>query len=315
MNNNVNSYYECLNIDKYTSDEDMKKAYKFLAKKHHPDKGGDILEFQKVNTAYEYFSNTKISNKEKVIHNKFNDDEMNSFFDNISTNVQQVFVNLSLNDIIYGAYKEYQIIKKNVCVTCNATGIYNYTYNTIQCKSCKGIGKYINDDCIKCEGKGIYVLNNINCKICFGKCFLENNVNDKIYIKPGSNHNQIINIHNSLKVILQHKYDTTNIKVQNLHINIYFDITLSDILLGFKKSIHIGYEEYNIISLKYFDFTKPVKFNKKGISNIGDIIVHFKVIYDDIQTKTYVKFGKALNNILGKSSNIIDTYDNILMIS
>jgi DnaJ-class molecular chaperone len=45
-------YYNTLGITKDANAEDIKKAYRSLASKHHPDKGGDTATFQKVQEAY-----------------------------------------------------------------------------------------------------------------------------------------------------------------------------------------------------------------------------------------------------------------------
>jgi DnaJ-class molecular chaperone len=48
--------YDVLGLDKGASDADIKKAYRKLAMKHHPDKGGDPEQFKKIQAAYDVLS-------------------------------------------------------------------------------------------------------------------------------------------------------------------------------------------------------------------------------------------------------------------
>ncbi|MEX0690086.1 MAG: DnaJ domain-containing protein, partial [Candidatus Paceibacterota bacterium] len=53
-------YYKILGIDKGASKEEIKKAYRKLAHKYHPDKtSGDEARFKEVNEAYQVLSNEK----------------------------------------------------------------------------------------------------------------------------------------------------------------------------------------------------------------------------------------------------------------
>lgn len=50
------SPYDVLGLDRNASQDDVKKAYRKLAREHHPDKGGDPEKFKKVQEAYEVLS-------------------------------------------------------------------------------------------------------------------------------------------------------------------------------------------------------------------------------------------------------------------
>ena len=45
-------YYTVLGVDRNVSPHDLKRAYKRLASKHHPDKGGNAEEFKRLQEAY-----------------------------------------------------------------------------------------------------------------------------------------------------------------------------------------------------------------------------------------------------------------------
>jgi len=51
--------YVILGLDPSASEEAVKKAYRKLAQKHHPDKGGDEAKFKEIKEAYETITNPK----------------------------------------------------------------------------------------------------------------------------------------------------------------------------------------------------------------------------------------------------------------
>jgi len=52
----TSNYYDILGVKKDASADDIKKAFRRLARKHHPDAGGDEEKFKEINGAYEVLS-------------------------------------------------------------------------------------------------------------------------------------------------------------------------------------------------------------------------------------------------------------------
>lgn len=53
----MKDYFSVLGVHRDASDDDIKRAYRTLAMKHHPDRGGDQAKFQEIQEAYEVLSN------------------------------------------------------------------------------------------------------------------------------------------------------------------------------------------------------------------------------------------------------------------
>lgn len=52
----IMNYYSTLGLHKQASQEDIKKAYRSMAMKHHPDRGGDEKKFKEIEEAYRTLS-------------------------------------------------------------------------------------------------------------------------------------------------------------------------------------------------------------------------------------------------------------------
>ena len=54
-------YYKTLGVPRTATADEIKKAFRKLARKHHPDAGGDEAKFKELNEAYEVLSATRRS--------------------------------------------------------------------------------------------------------------------------------------------------------------------------------------------------------------------------------------------------------------
>ena len=92
---NDDSLYRELGVSRQSSQSDIKKAYHKLALKKHPDKGGKVEEFKKIQGAYEILSDPEKRNRydtygleginEQSTPNFHGNDIFNMFFNNVYT--------------------------------------------------------------------------------------------------------------------------------------------------------------------------------------------------------------------------------------
>lgn len=68
------NYYSILGIDRNASQDDIKKAYRKLAMKHHPDKGGDESKFKEIEEAYRILGNPQARAEYDNPQPRFNSD-------------------------------------------------------------------------------------------------------------------------------------------------------------------------------------------------------------------------------------------------
>jgi curved DNA-binding protein CbpA len=109
----VINYYNVLDIEQEATQSEIKKAYMKLAKKHHPDHGGNVVLFEKVTNAYEILSNKsakkeydlKLSNKEddSVIDNYA---KLRSDFQTYQTSIEKPMNEQQINAMYDDMFKQ-----------------------------------------------------------------------------------------------------------------------------------------------------------------------------------------------------------------
>jgi molecular chaperone DnaJ len=188
-------YYEVLGISKNVTQDEIKKAYRTLAKTHHPDRGGDETVFKEIVEAYEILSDeTKRAEYDRFGHGGPNAsnggyDPMEDFFRKAGfrpfNNGPQVIkgqdlyltIKLTLEEVFTGVNKKFLYKRNTTCSPCqgkggtgtkscsacggsgNITEIMNTPYGQIRrvspCHVCGGIGSSYDVECKVCNGRGV----------------------------------------------------------------------------------------------------------------------------------------------------------------
>ena len=63
--------YKVLEIDENASEDEIKKSYRSLSLKHHPDRGGDGETFKKINEAYQHLSDPQLKRQYDISRKGF----------------------------------------------------------------------------------------------------------------------------------------------------------------------------------------------------------------------------------------------------
>lgn len=170
-------YYSILGVEETSTQDEIKKAYRKLAKENHPDKGGNEELFKQISVAYD-----TIGDEEK--RKQYDTQRKNPFAgmgDGFGTSMSDLF-----NSVFGQRQQEQRVHTTNINVDINVLESYKsvekqIVYNRkVKCNPCDGQGGN-RQTCTTCQGSGqvfrkigngmFIQMVNINCNICEGKGF------------------------------------------------------------------------------------------------------------------------------------------------
>jgi DnaJ-class molecular chaperone len=303
-------YYSILNLDKNASESDIKKAYRTLALKFHPDKtGGDDTKFKEINESYEVLSDPI---KKREYDNPSQQPQLNNMFENLFRNFGQrhqppqpqniqrndsnYTLNVQLKDIYFGLDKTLKIKVKKECMLCKTT-----------CHTCNGkkviqqiiqqgpFIQQIQTTCNGCNGNGFKRNPSTACQFCLGSLSKEELNTITINIPKACPQNKTFTFTGLGEQIQAHDEHPGNLIVsinvlpdpnftrENDHLIYRMKITLVESIIG--KQITIPHFEKDInININMFGILNPNKryhIKNRGLNSNSDLIFVFEIIYPD----------------------------------
>ena len=212
-------YYEVLGVDRSASDKEIKKAYRRIAMKYHPDRNPDDTDaeekFKEASEAYEVLMDSqKRAAYDKYGHNGVNQSAAGGFQ---GSNFGDVFgdmfgdmfggagggrsgpsrgsdlrytFEISLEEAVRGTTSEIRVSTLQHCDTCNGSGAKPGS-SPVTCSSCNGIGEIrmqqgffqVQQTCQKCRGQG--QITSDPCRDCHGQGMLEKPKTLSVKVPPG----------------------------------------------------------------------------------------------------------------------------------
>lgn len=198
---NTQEAYNLLEISEDISDDDLKKHYKKLAIKYHPDKYEDKDKFKLINEAYQLITDHRENPHKHQQQNPFQNvggfginlnDILNGFQrsqqNEINSPPIQLRTKISFKESVLGVEKEVSYKKNIKCDDCNGNGKETISNG---CSGCNGFGRVVQTQgnmqfstgCGKCHGRNVKFK---NCDKCNAKGYKELEVNAKINVPPGN---------------------------------------------------------------------------------------------------------------------------------
>jgi len=174
-------YYKDLGLNKDSSDEEIKKKYRKLALKHHPDKNqGDKNseeKFKIISEAYEVLSDD--TKKQEYDTRSPNGKSYSSFNSSFFGGGQDIFSHFFGENSPFGNFFRSEEFTEQLDISINVNIDFKQIYKNdkitikykkfINCDECDGTGfdkSGESYDCVVCDGTGIN--NNRDCEYCQG---------------------------------------------------------------------------------------------------------------------------------------------------
>lgn len=204
--------YKVLELTKRASKEEIKKAYRTLTRKYHPDRNPEYKDkFTEINEAYEILSD---QNKRRVYDSKGyqaaksagleqehdDTDIISSFFGGGGRRVnkmddQRIKLKVSLSDLYNGKELSFKYTRNVICPHCRGTGADSD--DDIQvCDKCAGQGVILERQqlapgyiqqfqrtCPKCGGKGKTIRR--GCHVCSSNKIIPSLEDMSVYVEKG----------------------------------------------------------------------------------------------------------------------------------
>src|SRR5699024_7068985 len=225
-------YYEILSLDKNATQDEIKKAYRKLSKKYHPDmKDGSEEKFKEVSEAYEVLSDeNKRAQYDRFGHEGMNsqggfggggfqgggfggfEDIFSSFFGGGARRDPnaprkgddlQYTMSVSFEEAVFGTTKTVTIKKEVTCDVCDGDGTKPGTSKST-CKTCSGSGHVSVEQntpfgrvqtqrtCPTCGGTGQEIEH--PCDKCNGHGTVTKNVDIEVKVPEGIDNGQQIRL-------------------------------------------------------------------------------------------------------------------------
>lgn len=297
--------YEILGVDRNTAPDEIKKVYKKLAMKYHPDKNKDDPnaeeKFKEISAAYD-----KITNPDK--HFEQFRSNYNQHFHQPPPEDLVLEIRVSIEDVFYGKTRQIRYAARSKCNTCDGVGTTEkhnvstcgfcggsgvlqqnngFFAHHVMCPQCKGKRQTYNNPCSDCRGQPLFKSRMLDIDIP------KNTVNGSHIIHSGKGHWSEVGYGNLVLVLSILPHDKFMMYGNDLHCNI--DCDYSTLCLGGSVNVSIFDTELAIKINKGTKIGSQIRLKGRGLNN-GDIIGKINCIIPDNLSDDQIELLEKLRN-------------------